>query len=209
MTRSIEDNTAKAVSFAYDAIVERGADGPLGELAGRLRTDFKKRTGTFNPEDPWFETRARAFWDDALTGQGFAVEADHAMGKSFSRAHRGLFVVDERDDRGALLVDLWSGAELVVRYLDETQALTLEHADAAFDARIVAAGDALYVLPGAYHHPPDALDATLGVLEAARGRGLSTDATLDALLRMELVLRASSRVKPSFAYRVEALPRAR
>jgi hypothetical protein len=207
MARTIEDITAKGVLSAYDAIVDQGASGSLGALAGRLRADFQKRTGAFAPEDPWFETRSRAFWDDALTARRFALEAAHAMGPTLARAHRGLFVIDERDGRGALLVDLWSGAELIVRYLDETQALTLEHADAAFDARVVGAGDALYVLPGAYHHPAEALDATLAVVDAARRRGLGTDATLDALLRMELVLRSSSRVKASFAYRVEALPK--
>lgn len=172
-----------------------------------MRADFQKRTGSFRPEDPWFEARSRAFWDDALTTQRFTELAEHAMAQRFGRAHRGLFVVDERDDRGALLVDLWSGAELFVSYLDETQALTFEHAEAAFDGRVVAAGDALYVLPGAYHHPPDALEPMMAVLEAARGRGLATSEVLDALLRMELVLRTSSRVKPSFAYRVEALPK--
>ena len=207
MARFIEDTTAQGVISAYDAVVERGADGALGELAARLRADFQKRTGSFQPEDAWFETRSRAFWDDALTARRFGIEAEHAFGRSFARAHRGLFVVEERDERSAILADLWSGAELAVRCLDETQALTLEHADAPFDARVVGAGDALYVLPGAYHHRPDAIEAVLSILEAARGRGLSTEATLDALLRMDLVLRASSRVKPSFAYRVEALPK--
>src|SRR6185436_15384873 len=101
MARSIEDNTAKGIVSAYDAVVARGAEGPLGELAAGLRAAFQKRTGAFVPEDPWFETRSRAFWDDALTAQHFALRAEHGLGQSFARAHRGLFVVDERDERGA------------------------------------------------------------------------------------------------------------
>ena len=55
----------------------------------------------------------------------------------------------------------------------------------------------------------DALAPLELVLAAARQRDMSTEAVLDALLRMELVFRSSSRVKAGFAYRVESLSRAR
>ncbi len=193
-----KDTTATKVLAAYDALVAQAEP-----RAGELREVFQKRTGVFHAEDPWFETRSRACWDDALTTQAF--------GGIFARAHRGFFVVSEFDDHGALLLDLWSGAELLVRHLDETQKLTLEHAEGALDARVVAAGDppALYVLPGAYHHAPDALEPAAAVLSGARDRGMETGDALDALMRMDLVFRASSRVKASFAYRVESLSRSR
>jgi hypothetical protein len=184
------------------------------------RAAFERRTGAFGPEDPWFESRSRAFWDDALTTQGFAaLAAPHAgedaveIATTFGRAHRGVFVVEETDDRGAHLVDLWSGAELLVRYIDEEQAIALEHAEGAIDARVVA-GPAtgedvaeLYVLPGALHHAPDALAPMKAVIEEARKRELTTEVVLDALLRMGHVFDSSSRVKAGFAYRVESLPR--
>lgn len=115
--------------------------------------------------------------------------------------------MDEVDDRGAVLVDAWSGAELLVRHLDESQVLTLEHAEGGIDGRVARGPDGrtLYLLPGAYHHPADALDPALDVLAAAQERGMQTQEALDALLRMELVLRSSSRVKAGFAYRVEGL----
>lgn len=188
-----------------------------------MRERFEKRTGAFGPEDAWFEPRSRAFWDDALTTQGFArLAAPHAGGEvagvvaRFERAHRGVFLVEDVDDRGARLVDLWSGAELIVRHLDEAQAVTLEHAEGPMDARVVAgpvnegAPDevaSLYVLPGALHHGSDALEPLVKVIAAARARAMATDDVLDALLRMELVFRSSSRVKAAFAYRVESLPR--
>ena len=186
-----------------------------------MREAFEKRTGAFGPEDPWFEARSRAFWDDALTTQGFAALAAPHTGDDvaevvarFDRAHRGVFLVKDVDDRGAHLLDLWSGAELLVRHLDEAQAMTLEHAEGAMDARVVAGPAAeggvasLYLLPGALHHGPDAVPPLVKVIAAAREREMATGDALDALLRMELVLRSSSRVKAGFAYRVESLTRA-
>lgn len=187
-----------------------------------MREIFQKRAGAFGPEDPWFETRSRAFWDDALTTQGFArLAAPHVadelarVAARFERAHRGLFLVETVDGASAHLVDLWSGAELSVGVLDEAQATTLEHAEGPMDARVVA-GPAepgelacLFVLPGALHHRPDATEPLAKVIDAARARDMTTGEALDALLRMEHVLRSSSRVKAAFAYRVESLPRAR
>lgn len=193
-----------------------GDSGDLGAHAARMRQAFQVRTGAFGPEDPWFETRARAFWDDALTTQGFALLAARggrlndevrAFAAYASRAHRGFFVVEEVDDRGALLLDLWSGAELLVRHVDDSQALTLAHAEGAMDARVTAgsAGSDLFLLPGAYHHHADALAPAVDVLAAAQQRGMRTQQVLDALLRMDLVFRSSSRVKAAFAYRVQSL----
>ncbi|HVH47406.1 MAG TPA: hypothetical protein VM925_33960, partial [Labilithrix sp.] len=124
-----------------------------------------------------------------------------------ARAHRGFFLVEDVDERGACLVDLWSGAELLVRHIDETQALTFEHAEGAMDARVTGgpSGADLFLLPGAYHHPADALEPAIEVLGVAKKREMSTREALDALMRMELVFRSSSRVKAGFAYRVESL----
>src|SRR5439155_11170260 len=125
--RSPEDTTSARLVAAYDAVVALGA-ASLMEDARRMREAFQKRTGSFLPEDAWFEARSRAFWDDALTTQRFADlakdeldEDARAVVHSFSRAHRGLFQVADVDDGGARLVDVWSGAELLVRHLDEAQ----------------------------------------------------------------------------------------
>jgi hypothetical protein len=237
MGRSVQDTTAAAVLASYEAVVSlatspapsgraraSGPDLDLAAEARRMRERFEKRTGAFGPEDAWFEPRSRAFWDDALTTQGFArLAAPHAGDEvagvvaRFERAHRGVFLVEDVDDRGARLVDLWSGAELMVRHLDEAQAVTLEHAEGPMDARVVTgplsegaapgAVASLYVLPGALHHGSDALEPLVKVIAAAREREMATGDVLDALLRMELVFRSSSRVKAAFAYRVESLPR--
>jgi hypothetical protein len=203
MTRTEKDTTAAKLLAAYDALVAKTAEDTAE--SARLRDAFQKRTGAFGPEDPWFEARSGALWDDVVTSPGFP----------YARAHRGFFVVAESGaeecDADALLVDLWSGAELFIRHLDEAQALALDHAEGPIDARVVAAGDplALYVLPGAYHHAADALEPAALVLGGARDRGMGTTEALDALMRMDLVFRSSSRVKASFAYKVEALSRPR
>jgi hypothetical protein len=209
--------TAAELTAGYEAIVALAeSSAELVARAAHLRARFEERTGAFGPEAPWFEARARAFWDDALTTSGFGLlaaprlkeEGQRAIARRLTRAHRGFFLVDDSDERGATLVDLWSGAELLVRHLDDAQALALEHADGAMDARVVAgsSGPDLFLLPGAYHHAPEALGPATEVLVEARARGLETAQALDALMRMDLVLRSSSRVKVSFAYRAASLP---
>src|SRR5690348_12464842 len=125
----------------YDAIVLRGAAPELAPRVATMREAFEARTGAFTPEDPWFEARSRAFWDDAITRQGFArtfaeEAAAVAMGgassvsdvrdvrrwaPAFARAHRGLFVIDASARRASKLElrGVWSGAELLVDEIDD------------------------------------------------------------------------------------------
>jgi hypothetical protein len=121
-------------------------------------------------------------------------------------------VVIEREDEATVLRDLLSGAELFVDDVDPGTRDALLAAAAPFDGRVVAGGDPSVrsaLLPGAVYHPEDAKDPIAKVLEVARARGIGHVATLDALLRMELSLRSLSRVKASYAYRAEALIRAK
>ena len=196
---------------AVSAIVaELGKEG-YAERVAEARRAFEKRTGAFGPEDPWFEARSRAFWDDACTSGRLARLAERAPEDARSwiapleRAHRGLFVVT--DAEGLVVRDLVSGVELFVDEADPGTRDALDTASAPFDGRVVAFGSPITtaLLPGAVFHPEDAAAPITKVLEAARGKGMSAGATLDALLRMELSLRALSRVKASYAYRPEAL----
>jgi len=214
MARQTDGTTPAQLAAAYEAIIGLGDTSELGAAALEMRAEFQRRTGAYGPEDAWFENRSRAFWDDALASQGFAVRAaaqlgedEQAIARCIARSHRGFFLVDEVDERRAHLIDAWSGAELLVRLIDETQALTLEHAEGPMDARVTSAPGTtdLFVLPGAYHHPADALEHAMDVLAIAKERSYTTRDALDALLRMELVLRSSSRVKAPFAYRIENL----
>lgn len=198
-------------------IVQLGGAPARAARVAALRACWEERTGGFSPEDPWFEERSRAFWDDAVTAQHFGREVTDELEKGermwlgpLERAHRGLFHVSEEDRD--VLQDVWSGAELVVSTMDEASRAELDASSGQlFDARVVGVDDPLTValLPGAVFHSRDATEHVAPVLAAARERGMSTADTLDALLRMQRALRSLSRVKPAYAYRAEALsPRA-
>ncbi|HEY3822275.1 MAG TPA: hypothetical protein VGL81_34155 [Polyangiaceae bacterium] len=191
-------------------IVELGGGAALGPRVAEMRRAFEARTGAFVPEDPWFEERSRAFWCDTVTTGRFGREVQEHLAEEeqpwlapLECAHRGLFRAE-----GALLVDVWSGAELVVTMMDEASRAELDAAAGQlFDARVVGADEPYVValLPGAVFHPRDATAAITPVLTAAHARSMATGEALDALLRMGRMLRSLSRVKAAYAYRPEAL----
>jgi hypothetical protein len=200
---------------AYDAILALGASAAHAARTRAMRAAFEERTGAFVPEDPWFEARSRAFWDDAVTTQGFAREVAGELPESardwvprLATAHRGLFVrVSAAGDDETLLKDLWGGAEFVVHALDPSTRDALAAAAAPFDARLVGSDEPAQVglLPGAVFHPADAASPINAVLGRGREAGMPGADVLDALLRMERGLRASARVKATYAYRADRL----
>jgi hypothetical protein len=176
-----------------------------------LRASFELRTGAFSSEDAWFEERSRAFWSDAVTAGRFGRHVEGELGAAerawlgpLERAHRGLF----RAAKGNLLIDAWSGAELLVTALDDQSRAELRASSGQlFDGRVVAREEpwTVALLPGAVFHAASATVPIGLVIASARARSLSTVETLDALLRMDRTLRSLSRVKAAFAYRPEAL----
>jgi hypothetical protein len=203
------------LAHAVEAIAALGLSEAHKEHVASMHRTFEERTGTFGADVHWFEARSRAFWDDAVTRQGFArhVAAElPAVARewvpSLERAHRGLFFASRTTDR-RLLRDVWSGAEFVVDDIDDASLSALEAPSGPFDGRIAALANPVRValLPGALFHPEDAIEPIERVLEAARVQELGADDVLDALLRMELSLRKMSRVKPGYAYRTQALTR--
>src|SRR3974390_813826 len=101
---------------AASRIVELGGTPERASSVAAMRARFEERTGSFAPDDGWFEERSRAFWADAVTREAFGrlveeelTEEERTWLGPLERAHRGLF----RAEPG-VLVDVWSGAELVV-----------------------------------------------------------------------------------------------
>ena len=199
---------------AYEAILAAGAGAAHASAVAEMRQAFEGRTGAFGPEDPWFEARSNAFWDDTMTAQGFLArvvdalpEAARSWVQPLVRAHRGLFRAEESESKWTM-VDVWSGAAFLV---DSPEGGLREALDASagslIDARLVGRESPLSIdlLPGAIFHPPDASEAIEKVIEVARGQKLGRQDTLDALLRMERNLRSHARVKPSYAYRSSEL----
>lgn len=196
-------------------IVQLGGESAHAASVAEMRSRFEARTGPFSPEDSWFEERSRAFWSDAITRERFGrrvegeLEPDQrAWLAPLERAHRGLFRAEE-----GVLVDVWSGAELVVSAMDDASRAELAAAAGQlFDGRVAAgagaaAGSPMVValLPGSVFHPRVASSSIEAVLRVARERNLATHEVLDALLRMERTLRSLSRVKAAYAYRADAL----
>jgi len=156
------------VTPAYEAVLAAGAAERHAEHVRGMRRAFEARTGAFTPEDPWFEARSRAFWDDAVTAGGFARHVAAEVAESpwvdaFGRAHRGLFLarldVDADDtarlDAGAfgaagtarldaelwVLEDVWGGADFLVGAPGEglREALLASiHSGSLLDGRVVA-----------------------------------------------------------------------
>jgi hypothetical protein len=201
-------------------VIELGGQESRAARVAAMRSAFEARTGAFSPEDPWFEERSRAFWIDAATSGRFGREVaqdldedDRVLLAPIERAHRGLFRAEVRGGR-RILVDVWGGAELAPTHVDEESVAELDASEGQlFDARIVGTAErlapsvpfAVTLLPGALFHPRYATAAIEPVLKAARTAALPTHEVLDALLRMERTLRALSRVKAAYAYRIEAL----
>jgi hypothetical protein len=194
-------------------IVQLGGAAERASRVAAMRAGFEGRTGAFSPDDAWFEERSRAFWCDAVTSGRFGREVETELSdderawlRPLERAHRGLFRAGTEAD---VLVDVWSGAELVVTTMDDGSRAEVDAASGQlFDARVIGAETPAHVvalLPGAVFHPRDATAAITPVLAAARARSLATVDALDALLRMERTLRSLSRVKAAYAYRAEAL----
>ena len=198
-----------SVLEAAARILQLGGEPSRAAHVAAMRATFEGRTGAFAPEDSWFDERSRAFWADAITSGRFGREVEGHLAPEeaqwlapLERAHRGLFRAE-----GRLLVDVWSGAEFRLTEVDdESNAELGAGAGQLFDARVVGGAPAtVALLPGAVFHPRHAMEAIETVLAAARAGGLATNATLDALLRMERTLRALSRVKAAYAYRPSAL----
>ncbi len=199
---------------AYEAILAAGAGEGHASAVAEMRQAFEGRTGSFGPEDPWFEARSSAFWDDAVTTLTFCQRVQGDLGETarrwiqpLVRAHRGLFRAEEAESKWTL-VDVWSGAEFIVDAPEGGLRQALEaSAGSLIDGRLVGreAPLSIELLPGAIFHPPDASEAIEKVIEVARAQNLGRAKALDALLRMERNLRSHSRVKPAYAYRASEL----
>jgi hypothetical protein len=201
-----------ALTAVYDELVERASVDPFAGEASRWRADFTRRTGAFPAEHPGRQARDAASWEGALLagGLGRRVAAtlddpsEQALALLLCRAQRGLF---EPIIRGKFrcVRELLRGGEFLLLERDEVSRSIGEVEHNLFAGRIVAGADGCAVLPGRVWLPEEAGPLLPPLLEAARSRGLADDPFLDALLRMDHTLTTMSRVKPQYAFRVEAL----
>jgi hypothetical protein len=204
-----------ALSAVYDELLARASEPPVEARARALREAFWRRTSILPPageSEP--EDRMLAAWDDALTSGGLAAElapgfqdaAERALARVLPRAHRGVFHL-QRAGGQMLAVDLISGASFILLPRDDVaRGIAASEDDAPlFEAHVVAATDGCATLPGVIYHPPDATSLIEQIVRTGRQRGMPRGSLCDALLRMQHTFYNLSRVKISYAYKVEAL----
>lgn len=188
---------------AYEELMTRGG-APEHEAEVRARRSaFEKRTGAFGVDDPWFDARSKAFWDDALVRgfarlvQGEVSESSAAHVAAIERAHRGLFLA--REIGGPILECAITGAAFPLTGAPLGEGFVQGWVAGAASPREIV------LLPGAITHAPEATGAIESLLERAAALRLRKDDLLDALLRMDRTLQAMPRPKAQLAYRPEAL----
>src|SRR5580692_5085930 len=144
VTNDMPPPAAYPLALAVESVCALGLLASHRERTASMRQAFEERTGAFGPDDAWFEARSRAFWDDALTRQGFArhvvaelPEGAQPWAEAFAHAHRGLFYASLTMGR-RLVTDLWSGAEFIVDEVDEAMRTALDAPAGPFDGRLVA-----------------------------------------------------------------------
>jgi hypothetical protein len=206
------------VQAVYSELLERACRPPHARRARGLREAFAERCGSFDVNDAIADAREGAAWESALVESGLASElalgltdaAEREIALLLERAQRGVFVF-ARHGTALLAKDLWSNAEFIVAEQDlvgrELAQSDLERDSPICQARVMPTNEGCVLLPGVIFHPQDARPQIAMTLRVARERRLASDDVMDALLRMEHAFRTLSRVKVSFAYRPEALPK--
>lgn len=200
-----------SIEQAVVALTARGGAERHQERVLEMRRQFERRTGSFGPDDAWFESRSSAFWDDALV-HGFARLVMTEAGLSddtvvaLERAHRGLFSVHRKQK--LLLECAVTGAVLAIDPpMSPGLADALDRAEGFVQGFVAGAlsPEQAVLLPGAVFHAAEASSAIDAVLPIARSRSMPDAELFDALLRMDRTLRAMPRAKAQLAYRPEAL----
>ena len=184
-----------------DQAVEHYAAADRAGILGEAQAEFQRRTGDYEPGQPWYEERIRLFHDwfllDRLLPEGRVplarfvaeaggalTEAQRAVYRDLLRAsHRSLFELDRPGGRTLRLLDRIGGAVFEVPMEAGLAGLA---ACELLDARLLSPGGTLVLARGLLVHPRPAHDMILEVVR--RGRSAAGGAPwdlLDILARMK------------------------
>lgn len=195
------------MSPSLEALIERITSESDPAEVGEARAAFTARTGDFAPEDAFHEERVRAafedaavhFRDGALT-QRFLARGGEPRARALLASWRSLFSVRAVPSH-ARVVGLLGHAELdVVR--DEGPAGRLREGD-LFVGRLTV-DEGVRLLPGALFFERDGHAAILDIAARAAAEGRGSDATCDALLRMQMRLFRQPSLRPHHVFRWDA-----
>jgi hypothetical protein len=194
---------------------------PRHELA-RARAEFDARTGPFEPGEPFYEERIRAFfdwlaieWDGGSLLRRFSAQAsasDRGLARALRASMRSLFRVHDAPGarssirHGPILECLLHGARFAIRR-DETGAASRLRDGDLLDGRVVATEGGIVLTPGPIFHPRVAHEAIAHLLAAARAAGRCDGTLLDPLLRMRMRFDRFQSIHARHVYRFDAIDR--
>ncbi len=194
------------------ALIERIAlASPAAEIAA-ARADFVARTGSFEPDEPFYEERVRAAFDDAVTSWGtpravmlrrWLGAHDEPRARAIVRSWRTLLVVEQVAEHARVRALLTDAELLVVR--DEGPAGKLREGD-VFDGRLFV-HDGVRLLPGPVFFERDAHEAIAAVIAEAKRHRRGSEASCDALLRMQMRRLRQPSLRVHHVYRWDAFDR--
>lgn len=204
--------------IAIEPLVDRIVSDSDPDAVARARAEFAARTGSFEPDDAWFEERTRAAFDFALVDwgeprgvllQAWAARApaqDARAARALGRSIRGLFRVERlAEEPSVRLIELLGGASVVLG-AESSLVSRLRDGD-VFDGRVLLFDGAVRVLPGMVFHPAEAAAAMTEILAAARAAGRTDPRILDGLLRMRMRFDRFTGMHARHVYRWDAIDR--
>lgn len=209
-------SVAEIAAMSLEAMVEH-AIAMLDErdLAG-AREVFHARTGPFEPGEPFYEERVRAFFDWALVEhrQGALLRAllprlgaaHRELAIAMMRSMRSLYRVGERERHGQpVLQCMLGGARFEVRR-DDGPAARLRPGD-VLDGRLVGTRQGVLLAPGPIFHPREAHEAIERLLAEAQAAHRRDATLLDPLLRMRMRFDRFASIHARHVYRYDAIDR--
>jgi hypothetical protein len=197
---------------AVEQVVARVA---APELA-RARAEFHARGGAFEPGEPFYEERIRAFFDWLLIEwEGGACldrfiaplsDADEAraLGLALRRSMRSLWRASTRPYDGALVLDCVLGGARFVVSRDTGPSARLTDGD-VLDGRVLGHRGAVLLAPGPVFHPRQAHAAIDALLVDAEVASQRDHRLLDPLLRMRMRFDRFTSINARHVYRFDAL----
>jgi len=197
---------------SLQALIERIALASSDAEIAAARADFVGRTGTFEPDEPFYEERVRAAFDDAVTAFGapraamlrrWLVQHDEPRTRALLRTWRTLLQVEKVSEHAQVRVLLTDAEFLLVR--DDGPAGKLREGD-LFDGRLFV-HEGVRLLPGPVFFERDAHQAIGEVLAEARRHERGSEASCDALLRMQMRRLRQPGLRVHHVYRWDAFDR--
>lgn len=197
---------------SLQALIERIALASSEAEIAASRADFVARTGSFEPDEAFYEERVRAAFDDAVTSFGAPRAAmlrrwlqahDEPRSRALLRTWRTLLRVEKVGDHALVRALLTDAEFLVVR--DDGPACKLREGD-LFDGRLFV-HEGVRLLPGPVFFERDAHQAIGEVIAEAKRHERGSEVSCDALLRMQMRRLRQPGLRVHHVYRWDAFER--